>query len=163
MPAPGTRLSTDQILDAIHEVARDGEGADRRWALNQLKAQEVSVAVDKPKTEAEVIERIARQLRGVGLERAKDCFRAAYPVAIPLQWTEAKKRGKTYVPITVAELVELFPETPVDAFHDPVGYPKSGSQLAKKRWIADKAVEMNDARKAREREAVKDDALATQS
>lgn len=148
----GTRLTPDQILDHIHQLARDGEGADKRWALNQLRAQEATgVALPIPKGPEEIRERISRQLRGIGLEATKDCFRAAFPASTPVQWAEARKRGLTYVPVTTRELFDIYPECPRDVTGDPLGYPRSGSALAKKRWIADKSIELTEARKASER------------
>lgn len=145
-PVARKRLTPEEIMDEIHQLARDGEGAEKRWALKQLSAGDASITIGKPRTEEEIQERAARILKGIGLESSKKAFAKAHRAATPPQWTQAKRFNAKYLPVTCTQLYEMFPEAEKDEFGYPPGYPHDKGALHKKRWIAEYAEKLNQAR-----------------
>ena len=141
------RLSVEEIVDEIHELARNGEGAAQRWALQQLSAGNASLTIPPPMTDDEVIDRLSRLNRGAGFELAKRGFSRAYPAGSPVSWTMARQKGVDYLPTTLKELYALFPDAPMDPLTGaPPGYPETTIKLVKKRWIAEYADELRKAK-----------------
>lgn len=144
---PKRRLSPEEILTEIHGLAQDGDGADRRWALKQLSVGDASITLPTPKSEEELQQRLGRMLRAVGEESARRAYGKAFPAGVPASWSIARKRGKLYVPTTLKELYELFPEAEKDLLTGaPPEYPLNSSVLKKRRWVADYAMKLNKAR-----------------
>jgi hypothetical protein len=77
------RVSVDEALDILSEIARDEEaGADRFRALKIVtQAQSANIVLPEPMSEAEAIERGVRFAKGLGLELLRICARKAYPNA----------------------------------------------------------------------------------
>lgn len=140
---PAKRLTADEITGLIHELARDGDGADRRWALRQLSVGDASITLPAPKTDEEVLDRLARLNRGVGCEMAKKGFMRAFPASTPPGWSLGKKAGHSVVPTTLKELYLMCPDAPKDPFlNAPPGYPEKGILLKKRRFLADLYIEL---------------------
>lgn len=143
------RLSVEEIVDEIHELARNGEGAAQRWALQQLSAGNASLTIPPPMTDEEVIDRMARLNRGCGFELAKRGFARAFPAGTPVGWTVARAKGVDYLPTTLKEMYEMFPDAPMEPLTGaPPGYPEKSMKLVKKRWVAEYAAALREAKKA---------------
>lgn len=143
-------MTPEEIEDEMHWLAQHGEGADKRWALNRLQPTEHGLALEKPKTEEEIQDRISRLLKGVGVESSKRAFGKAHPHHTPPGWTAAK-RNKTskYLPNTLTGLYEMFPEAEKEILTGaPPGYPagKGATALQRRRFIEDYAHKLNQAR-----------------
>lgn len=81
------RMTVDEALDTLSEIARDPEaGVDRFRALKIVaQAQSANVVLPEPMSEAEAIERGVRFIKGLGLELSRICMRKAYPNAKVLE------------------------------------------------------------------------------
>lgn len=149
--ARSKRLTPDEITDLIHELAKTGEGADQRWALKMLAPQENSLQLATPMSDAEIVRRGARLLKGMGFELSKQCFAVAHPQGVPLGWKVPERRtdGPLIVPTTLKALYEMFPEAERDPKTDaPPGYPEmTATTTRKRRWVYDYAVKLLHARK----------------
>ncbi len=141
------RLSPEDIIDQIHRLAREGEGADQRWALSQLQVGDASITVPKPLTQDEIDRRTARILKGIGIKSTQRAYRIAFPTSVPKNWTEAERHGVDYLPTSLNDLYARFPEAEKNADGIPPDYPRNASSLKRQRWIAKYASELNLKRK----------------
>jgi hypothetical protein len=143
------RLTPEQITDQIHWLAKNGDGADRRWAINKLEPGDVSIAVAPPLNDDEFSLRLSRLMKGAGLNLSKIAFSRVFPQATPTGWT-AIKRNKSkmvYAPETVVEFYAMFPDHPKDPKSGlPPGYPVDQDRFNKRKWIAHLAIQLDKAR-----------------
>jgi len=81
MGAENPAKPTPQEIEAlIAEMARNGEGADQRWALNILRReQEAETVIPPPLQDHEVIEYLIRVMRPSGPEPCMIAFRRCWP------------------------------------------------------------------------------------
>jgi hypothetical protein len=137
------RLSLDEILDMVSQVARDDEsGADRFRALKMLASMEsAAVVLPAPLTDAEMIDRVARVSKGAGLKLAELGFRKAFPQArrgsdmAPVMSLEQLDPGilaQASKVVSIKMLYRAFPE--VKRSGTPPGYPRTGSLAARQNW-----------------------------
>lgn len=148
-PAPTkTRLTPEEIIDQIHQLARHGEGADARWALKQLSVGDAAITLPKPQSEDDITRRAARVLKAIGVQSSQRAFRLAHPRHTPTAWTEARRVNKEYLPTTINQLYEHYPEAEKQKDGSPPGYPHDGTLIAKRKFIARLAHSLEEARKA---------------
>lgn len=146
------RLSVDEILDLLSSMARDADaGADRFRALKMLASQEgATVTLPPPMLEGEVVDRIARVMKGAGATLTQLAYRRAFPDA-----PRAKLSGKrpTYHEITddmreraraitsLKLLNQEFPEAKM-VRGIPKGYPSGRSLVVKAEWCQEQALKL---------------------
>ena len=155
------RLSLDDILDAVTEIAEDQEaGPDRFRALKMLTSMNSgTVVLPALADDADAIDRLSRLIKGCGPTLTKMAWRKAFP------YTAWRKNDKDRV---YEDDIKLDPETmekvirlktlPMlyKAFPDlkrpgvPIGYPTSRGESAKIEWIQRKAKEILRDRKDQE-------------
>ena len=77
------RLTLEQILEALTEIAQTGSPAERLKALALLAKQEgpgaAVIMLPDPLTDAEVVERLARLDEAAGATAARLAYRRAFP------------------------------------------------------------------------------------
>ena len=138
-------MTADEIRQEIERLAREGEGADRRWALKKLSDQEgTNIVLPAPLTEAEMIKRVCRINRGAGLEMTRICFFKTFPHAkldiVPLLSQEHVPehiKAKVAKITSIKRLNRAFPEMKTAGC--PRGYPRTGSAALKIKWCQDSA------------------------
>ena len=140
-------MTADEIRHGIEELARDGDGADRRWALKQLKADTADeVVLERPATEKEIIQRLGRLMRGAGMVNTK----AAYAIAFSHDRRITVSKGTTVpsdldvneetLPKTLKMFYRLYPDRKKHGF--PVGFPVGKGPVAIMKWCQQEALEI---------------------
>lgn len=80
MKQPRSRLSLDDIVGILEDVARDGEGADQMRAIKMLTSMKQSgVSIPKPMDQKERIQRLARLIESCGPEVHRLACNVVYP------------------------------------------------------------------------------------
>lgn len=80
MDEPRRKLTPDEITEEINELARSGQGADKRWALNILRPQTGNHLALAPIHSAdEVVDRLSRLMKPAGQEASRLAYRRAFP------------------------------------------------------------------------------------
>lgn len=78
--APAKILTMDEIRAGLSEMAERGEGAQRAQAYRLLMSMEQgAVTLPKPLTEPEIVSRMARFMKGYGVQLSQLAFREAFP------------------------------------------------------------------------------------
>lgn len=143
------RLSIDEILTMVSEIARDpGAGADRFRALKMLATTETQQAVlTEPLSQPEIIQRASRILRGIGIHASQLSFQQAFPKskATPFQppkleygdLTEQEREECSHVR-TLKGLYKKFPEIKRPGF--PPGFPVGKSHIQQQAWCQNAAL-----------------------
>jgi hypothetical protein len=158
-------ITFDEAMEQISDVARNGEGPDKFRALKVVLAQQGSnVTLPNPLSLEEVIERLARLMRGVGPTNCQWAYRKAFP-ASKKDIEEAMPRVSTFemgsiekddLPKSLKQLYRRFPETKRPGY--PPSYPAQGGMEAQVAWCQRKALEILKAR-----ELVKLNTLSTEA
>jgi hypothetical protein len=160
---PKKRLTIDQILDEINQIAQDPEsGGDRFRALKMLADTKTSeIVLAEPYTEKEVLERTVRLLKGIGHHLARDAFALAFPRQLKRfanddrypeveDWMlEASKKFRT-----LSALYKEFPEAKHPG--NPKGYPQLRSAAVKAAWVQREATRLYVERERLKNIAVKE-------
>lgn len=145
----GHKLSMDEILAIVTEIARDPEsGADRFRALKMLATTgDSNAAISPPLSHDELVARVARVIHGVGLHIAQLAFHQAFPTtkANPLDspqldtgdLTEAEREMCAKVR-TLKVLYRKFPEVKRNGF--PPGYPVGKGLIAQTAFCQNMAI-----------------------
>lgn len=77
-----TPMTAEEVRSRIEDLARGGEGADQRWALRMLSAQETStIMLPEPMNDAQYIESLSILMRGGGNEITQHAYKKAFPNA----------------------------------------------------------------------------------
>jgi len=141
------RLSPDQITDMLHEMARSGEPAERRFAIKLIKPAEAQTGLPEPLDAADCVMRLARVMRGIGEKASREAMSAAFKSKVVDMDLDERpnidRQVSVKVPTNLSDLYRMFPEAPKDLKTGaPPGYPKVGPMLKKRRWVYDYAVEL---------------------
>lgn len=133
------RLSMEDIIDAMSEIANDPDDRDRFKALKALSGMNSgTVVLPPPMTTEERIERLARLMKALSRDQVKMAYRHAWPqvkdeVTGPVlgrlddALTPEESRFCNKV-TTVKLLYKRFPELKKDG--QPRGYPKDQGAAA---------------------------------
>jgi len=154
------RMSLDEILDHVTEVARDPEaGADRFRALKMLATTEsASVVMPEPQADGEVVERLARVMKGAGARLTQAAYGYAFPNANRTTVFKPKPEAEDATPemrfrakrITSLKMLnKAYPEAKIRGV--PRGFPSGRSIAIKAAWCQDQALKLEVERAARER------------
>ena len=145
------RLTVDEIMDALSEMGRDPDaGADRFRALKMLASQEAATTtLPPPMKDGEVVERLARVMKGAGLGMTQSAYHVAFPNS-----KSAVHAGKlmTYsdatpemrmVASTITSLKVLYKKFPESKIHGiPKGFPSGRSLAVKADWCREQALKL---------------------
>lgn len=143
------RMTMDDIIDAVTDVAKESEGADRFRALKMLASMDSGTAVlPDPMSSEEAITRLARLMKIPGRDIAVLAFQRAFPHArkrdqkpeitddmIPEEWQRKLPRIKS-----LKALYRAFPAIKRSGM--PVGYPKGRGLLVQTEWVQRKAMQI---------------------
>lgn len=143
-------MSAEEIREGIEQLARDGEGADKRWALKQLSAATTEEsALAKPLTDYEVTHRLARIMRGAGdrLTRAAyviahggyDKRRSKNKMPSPVE-PDGLSIDRNKLPKTLQQFNRKYPHLKQAGF--PEGYPVGKDPGTQVVWIENRAYEV---------------------
>lgn len=144
-----TRLTFDEAMDLISEIARDGEGADKLRALKlAMSMEQGGSSLPEPLSDHEIEERLARLIRAVGPTGAQLAYRKAFPAAKRAIHHSAPKVterdiapiDKSELPGTLRSLYKMFPEVKRPGI--PKGYPVNSGLAVKKAWCQKEAYKM---------------------
>ena len=137
-------LSPDEITAEINDLARHGDGADKRWALKILSTQaEAEVILPAPLDDVDIKRRLARLMRGGGMALTKAAYVEAFQNA-PIAQIKAS------APLDdLAIDIDMLPKT-LRAYYKrypwkkkagmPVGYPQ-GDVLKQMKWAQQASLE----------------------
>lgn len=131
------RLTPEELLDEIHDLARNGDDANKRWALKMLSSQESSLSLPEPLTRADVIERLMRIMRATGMAISQMAWNKAFAGTHKRPTDEAVIADhQDLVPPEVANKIKRI--TRVRNLYDfapdirkpgvPVGFPRNGKE-----------------------------------
>jgi hypothetical protein len=159
------KMTLDEALEQISDVARNGEGADKFRALKIVMSQESgSAALPEPLSDDEIIERLARMIKAAGPTASQLSYRRAFPSAKrPIYHAAPKITEADMSPIDPAalprslkELYRMFPEVKKPGI--PTGYPVRGGMAVQKEWCQKQARRM-----LMDREQKRHDLIATEA
>lgn len=145
------RLTDEEVLEGISEIANDPEaGAQRLRALQILRSQNAAtVFLPTIRADGEVIDRLARVMKGAGAELTQVAYQKAFPNA---KQTSDYSKKTTYATatedmkqqaapyITLKKLRKGFPE--LTGIGVPKGYPLGRSVAVKADWCRNQALMM---------------------
>jgi hypothetical protein len=145
MSDPKKRLTLDEILDEISEVARNGEGADKFRALKMLRDQETGgIALPAPLNDEDRIEQASMVLESLGPIGAQFAYRRAFPMAKrPVQHSAPRVLmsdlmvDESVLPHNLKEFNRMFPELKKHGF--PPTYPQHSGMAKKREWCIKQA------------------------
>lgn len=151
-----TRLSPEDIKRAIEELATNGEGTDRRWALNKLQeTEDREVRLPEPLNQFERMERLKRVMRGAGRRMCQGAWRGLWPTskaqindpALPNELTLTGEELEIIDKVNgLKTLYRHFPS--IKKAGVPTGFPMRGREVQKE-WCQHQAKRMLLDRKAR--------------
>ena len=159
MSDPKKRMTFDEAMAEIEDVARNGEGAQKLRALAMIQSQEsTTVALPDPLSLDEQVERISRLLRAAGPKVSQFAYRNAFASSkksisdlMPkVELTDVPAFYKATLPKSLKQLYRQFPEIKRGGY--PAGYPLKGGIEMQQLWCQRKAVEIL---RAREEERLK--------
>ncbi len=140
--SPKKPMSAEEVRSKIEELARSGEGADQRWALRTLHAEESgAVTLPTPLTDAEVLERTCRIMKSAGQILSQLAYRQTFPKSklggelaprMLLNDLPEHIREKAMQVTTLRILYRDFPDVKRPGM--PPGYPQKSSLLARQEW-----------------------------
>lgn len=142
-------LTAEEIAEEIAALAQDGEGADKRWALNILRqGQRDESALPDPLGPQEIIERLSRLMRPCGQEACQIAYRTAFPQAKKELEDTRPRVYETELPPdvlarvarlgTLKDLYRVYPATKRSGV--PAGYPRGKGPEIVKKWVQAKAM-----------------------
>ena len=143
------RMSFDEAMDEIADIARNGDGADKFRALKMVTERESSGATLPPPMSAEeIVERLTRLMRASGSGNCQIAFRKAFSGtrrnigdAMPdLALADISPFEKSALPRTLRQLYKQFPEIKRSGY--PAGYPRNKGLEAQMTWCQKKATEI---------------------
>ena len=140
-------LTADEIEAEINDLARHGEGSDKRWALNKLSNKaEAEVILPPPLDDADVKKRLARLMRGANMALTK----ASYVDAFQNAPIEKVREPVVLDDVTVID-VETLPNTLKRYYNKypwkkkagmPPGYPQGHKNILKQQqWCQQASLE----------------------
>lgn len=150
------RMSMDELVSIAEEVARTGEGAEKFRAIKMLTSMNTTqAAIAEPLTTDEMMERVSRIMKGVGILNTQLCYRMAFPSTrydidhvlntqsrtdfldeeLPRELKE--KASKIF---SLRKLYREFPQTKQPGI--PKGFPVHQSIAAQKEWVRRQALRL---------------------
>lgn len=134
-------LSAAKVQELISDLAEQGDGADRRWALKMLSAQSSTAGLPEPISQREAEIRLGRLMFGYG----EDITRRAMVRAFSPKMTASMSGGddpslfedEEIIPTTLDEYWARWPHKrhPKYPSRYPPGYPYKGTAEEKKQWV----------------------------
>lgn len=145
------RLSIDEIMEAVTEIAQDAEaGADRFRALKMLASTEsATVVLPEPMLESEMRLRLSRLMIGCGPRMTQLAYSDAWPNhkgGVPGQksmpYADAAPELRNFAKriTSLPLLYKHFPESKRAGV--PKGYPSGRSNAVKMAWCQDEALKL---------------------
>ena len=146
MSDPGTapkRLSYDEILQQMEEIARDPANRDQFKALKALAAtQSAGIVLPDPLSPQEMIDRLSRQMKGCGIDICQRSYFRAFPnakqelenVTVKPDDISQEMYAKYRHIKTLKRLYHAFPETKRPGF--PTGFPVGKGLAVQADWCA---------------------------
>jgi hypothetical protein len=142
--APRQRLSMDDIIVMLEDIARNDTGPDKFRAIKALTAQKAQEAVlPDPMNEAEITSRLARLMTGAGIGLARLAYLKAFAhktqafrikAQIAALNKEAADRANEPYPRTMSAFLKRYPMLKRKGGL-PKGYLKCKSILAREEWL----------------------------
>jgi len=140
------RVTVDEAMEILSDIARNGEGAEKFRALKVIMAQETgSVTVPEPMNDEEKIETLSMLMEAMGPIGCQFAYRRAFPWAKePVNNAVIKVQAKMLevdekkLPKSIAALYRRFPEIKRPGF--PRGYPVHKGLEEKKQWCQKEAM-----------------------
>ena len=144
------RMSMDEIMAAIDDVARDPEDRDRFKALRMLASEGTSsVVLPEPMSDSEIIARLMRVMKPSGQALCQLAYKRAFPVT-KLKLTDTVKvyeedltdeQKATVQKIkSLKHLYRVFPE--IKRAGVPTGFPTGKGLEVQQGWVRRKAAEI---------------------
>ena len=145
------RLTIDEILDEVSALAQDPQaGADRFRALKMLATTEsAAVVLPEPRADGEVVDRLARVMKGAGIALTQIAYKRAFPstryaadAGPKLRYADAtpEMRERAQAITSLKMLNRRYAEGKVRG--TPKGYPARSSNAAKIEWCRTQALRM---------------------
>lgn len=145
------RLSMDEIMDLITEVARDGDGADKFRALKLLHSmQSVTASLPSPKNDDEIQHYLKIIFPACGKENVDSARRHTFNLkadSMDMEVDEVSgvpldRRERINKIVTVRDFYNLFPWMKRRGV--PKGYPGKSLGLARRtRWLRQRALDIS--------------------
>lgn len=145
MPAPvdqQKRLSYDDIVRGMEEIAQDPDDKDRFKALKALAAtQSAGIVLPEPLDDAATTDRMTRLMKGVGIDVCQRSFYRAFPqskadIHTAPKLTEddipADMMSRVQSVNTLKRLYHTFPEIKRPGY--PPGYPRGKGIALQAAW-----------------------------
>jgi hypothetical protein len=155
-PLIDKRWTKEDIQREIERLAGQSEDpASQRWALNKLSNREgEETFLDPPKTDFEIIQTMARMMKGVGNQLVHLAYHEAWPKSGRELGKSEPRLKRHQVPINHADLPsslralrKAFPELRSKGM--PRGFPVRGSISQQVEWCKNVAIDCILERKAR--------------
>ena len=143
------RMTFDELIVEMEDVARNGDGADKFRALKTLMAQESgSVTLPEPMSDADIIDRLSRLIRAAGPTASQLAYRKAFPAgkrpinhaAPKITERDVAPIDKASLPINLRSLYRMFPEIKKPGV--PKGFPINSGLAVQKEWCQKMALRM---------------------
>jgi hypothetical protein len=142
------RVTVDEAMEILSDIARNGEGAEKFRALKVIMAQETgSVTVPEPMNDEEKIETLSMLMEAMGPIGCQFAYRRAFPWAKePVNNAVIKVQAKMLevdekkLPKTLKDLYRKFPEIKRNGF--PPTYPVNKGIEEKKQWCQKQAMKI---------------------
>lgn len=145
------RMTVDELVGIAEDIARNGEGAERFRAIKMLKEDNTTQsAIAEPLTLDEMMERVARIMKGVGILNTQLCYKMAFPSTrygieqsktdflddeLPRELKE--KASKIY---SLKGFYRVFPQAKQPGI--PRGFPVHGGMGAQREWLRREALRL---------------------
>lgn len=141
---PPKRMTLDEVMASVTEIAQDADaGADRFRALKMLASQNTAAAVlPDPMQNGELIDRLARLMKGAGVDICQLAYQRAFPQAVDSVASAPKLQMADLPPEIMAQvqkvrsiksLYRYFPEIKRPGF--PPGYPVGRGAALQLEWL----------------------------
>jgi hypothetical protein len=149
-PEKKKRLSYEEILQGMEDIARDPDDKDRFKALKALAAsQGASMVLPDPLSEIERIERLERLMRGSGTHICHSAYTRAFPHS-HFKVSDAEQLKVVDIPPETMKILEKvrglktlyrhFPEIKRPGF--PRGYPVGRGIESQTQWARQTAIKI---------------------
>lgn len=145
-------MTADEIQLQIEDLARHGDGADKRWALGKLRqGEEARLAVPPPLTEEEVDERVGRILVTLPKDRIRrilNKYLATPGNKFHFVPDPPSKPQADIFPRSLQKLYQLYPEAKsIPNFTRYYHQSRCEGTESLHRWLAEKASWLETQRK----------------
>lgn len=135
------KLSMDEIMAGLSDMAKNGDGAQRAAAYRLLLSAHASSNIyTEPLTPEDVVERIIRLMKLIGVGLTQMCYRKAFRNAMKadrispaLAGEEVELPPNFKYPRNVKQLYRLFPE--IKGPGVPRGYPIGQGPIIQRAWL----------------------------